>query len=449
VGGGRVLVYGLGVSGLATATRLLAEGVDVVAADDDAGEGPRHGAARLGIALTVAPGADDLSALAATVDEIVVSPGVPPRHPVFTAGGAVPVVGEVELAWRRARCPIVAVTGSNGKTTVTTLVRDMLLASGTKAVSAGNIGHPLLDAVAGEAEVVVAEVSSFQLALAPTFRPPVAAWLNFSPDHLDWHGSVDAYRRSKSRLWARSGPGDTAVANAEDPVVWAEAAVPRARGATVTSFGLEAGDFTRRDGALVGPDRVPVVRVEELGRAMPHDQVDALCAAAAATAAGATVAGCRQALVAFRGLPHRVELVGEAKGVRYYDDSKATTPGAVLAALQGLPPAVLIAGGRNKGLDLSVLRTAAPRLRGVVAIGEAADEVAAAFAGSVAVERASSMAAAVDRGSAMAGPGDVVILSPACASFDWYSSYAERGDDFARCVRELHGLAVPDAERVP
>jgi UDP-N-acetylmuramoylalanine--D-glutamate ligase len=440
---GRVLVYGLGVSGLATAARLLSEGVELVAVDDDPGQSPRRSAAGLGIDLVQAPDSVALATLARTVDEIVVSPGVPAYHPVFSLDLDVPVVGEVELAWRRARCPIVAITGTNGKTTVTTLVHAMLEASGRVAVAAGNIGLPLLDAVGRDAEVVVAEVSSFQLALTTSFRPAVGTWLNFSADHLDWHATVDDYRAAKARLWANSGPGDVAVVNVEDPVVLAESAAPRARGATVSTFGLHSGQYTLRDGVLVGPQGNPVAKVAELARTMPHDLVDALCATATAMAAGASPEGCRRALEAFHGLPHRVELVGEASGVRFYDDSKATTPGAVLAALEGCSPAVLIAGGRNKGLDLSVLGSAAPRLRGVVAIGEAAEEIAAAFAGAATVTRAPSMVEAVDAAVAMAQAGDTVVLSPACASFDWYASYAERGDDFARCVRALPGYGAP------
>jgi UDP-N-acetylmuramoylalanine--D-glutamate ligase len=320
-------------------------------------------------------------------------------------------------------------------------VHAMLEASGLRAVAAGNIGLPLLEAVAGDARVVVAEVSSFQLALTASFHPVVGAWVNFSPDHQDWHASVDDYRDAKTRLWANSGPGDVAVANLEDPVVMAAVAGARSRGAEVRTFGLSGGDYSVRGGELVGPGGAPVVTVGELTRTMPHDLVDALCAVATATAAGATPEACRQALVAFRGLPHRVELIGEANGVRFYDDSKATTPGAVLAAVEGCAPAVLIAGGRNKGLDLSVLAAAAPRLHGVVAIGEAAEEVAAVFAPSTPVAGAPSRGAAVDAAVALAGPGDSVVLSPACASFDWYRSYAERGDDFARCVRALPGFS--------
>lgn len=445
--GGRVLVYGLGVSGTATARRLAAEGVEVVAADDDPGPRPARAAAELGVEFVAAPDDATLARLAAAVDEIVVSPGVPARHPVLALTG-VPVVGEVEVAWRRATMPIVAVTGTNGKTTVVTLATAMLVASGRRAVAGGNIGLPLLDAVQRDADVVVAEVSSFQLALTRRFRPAVGAWLNFSADHLDWHPSLEHYRAAKARLWANAGPGDVAVANAEDPVVMAESAHAAGRGASVVTFGLDTGDVTVRAGQLVGPDG-SVASVEELARPFPHELSDALCALAAASAAGATPDGCRRALLEFTGLPHRVQLVGEANGVQYYDDSKATTPGAVLAAMAGFPRAVLIAGGRNKGLDLSVLRAAAPTLRGVVAIGEAAGEVLAAFDGASPVRTAGSMTEAVQVATAMAEPGDAVVLSPACASFDWYSSYAERGDDFTRCVALVVGPSGTTAGATP
>ena len=437
----RVLVYGLGVSGAAVARHLLAEGSAVVAADDDLGPHPAAVARDLGIELVVAPDAATVARLAAAADEVVVSPGVPASHPVLQLTG-VPIVGELELAWRRARVPMVAVTGTNGKTTVVTMAAAMLEASGRRAVAAGNIGLPLLDALDRGPEVVVAEVSSFQLALTHEFRPAVGAWLNFSADHLDWHPSLAHYRAAKARLWANAAPGDVVVVNQDDEVVVAESTVPIGHGATAVTFGMGQGDVRVHGGALSVGDEA-VVAVAELARPFPHEVSDALCALAAATSAGAHRAGCRRALLEFRGLPHRVQLVGEANGVRFYDDSKATTPGAVVAGMQGFASAVLVAGGRNKGLDLSVLGTLAPHVRGVVAIGEAADEVADAFAGTRPVTRAGSMAEAVASAAAMALPGDAVVLAPACASFDWYTSYAERGDDFARCVADLTGAAPP------
>ncbi len=436
-----MLVYGLGMSGQAVVRHLLAEGTQVVAADDDAGEAPRRAAAELGIELVAAPSPATVADLCAGVDEVVVSPGVPARHPLFTMETATPVMGEIEMAWRRARVPVVAVTGTNGKTTIVTMVTAMLEASGRRAVAAGNIGVPLFDAVSGDAEVLVVEVSSFQLALTSTFRPAVAAWCNFSPDHLDWHPSLEHYRRSKARLWVNSRAGDVVVANAEDPVVWAESEVPRRAGARRVSFGLQRGDFRVDDGVLVGPSGA-LCRVEELARPFPHEMADALCALATASAAGAEAEGCRRALVEYRGLPHRLELVREANGVRFYDDSKATTPAAVVAAVEGFESVVLVAGGRNKGIDLSPLRTLAWRLKAVVAIGEAAPELSALFADLCAVKTASTMSEAVGAARDLARPGDAVVLSPACSSFDWYTSYAERGDDFARCV-----WALPVGER--
>lgn len=432
----RVLVYGLGVSGVAVTSRLQAEGTEVVAADDDRGDAPRGAAAQVGVRLVQAPDQKALEDLAADVDEVVVSPGVPAAHPVFALAGRIPVIGEVELAWRRASMPIAAVTGTNGKTTVATLATRMLVASGLRAVAAGNIGLPLLDAVHSDAEVVVAEVSSFQLALTTTFRPAVSAWVNFAPDHLDWHPDLAHYRAAKARLWANAGGGDVAIANAEDPVVLEESATARRQGARVLTFGLQTGDYTVRAGTLVGPSG-PIVDVSALSRAYPQEIADGLCASALSVAAGAEPEACRRVLEEFEGLPHRLQLVGEAKGVRFYDDSKATTPAAVVADMESFSSAVLVAGGRNKGLDLSPLRVLAPRLKAVVAIGEATDEVARVFEGACPVRPASTMEQAVLTAVELAGPGDAVVLSPACSSFDWYASYAERGDDFARVVRDL------------
>jgi UDP-N-acetylmuramoylalanine--D-glutamate ligase len=370
---------------------------------------------------------------------------VPASHPLFSLSAGPRPIGEVELAWRRAAAPIAAVTGTNGKTTVVTLATAMLEASGIDAIAAGNIGTPLVDAVNEAERVVVAEVSSFQLTLTDQFRPVVGAWINFSPDHLDWHPNLEHYEMAKARVWAAAGPGDVAVANADDAVVARNARNAARRGATVVTFGLEHGDWRIQRGHLVGPDGEEVVAVSDLQRSAPHDLANALCAIAIARAAGADTGGCRHALVEFVGLPHRMQLVGESAGVRFYDDSKATTPGAVLACLAAFDTAVLVAGGRNKGLDLSELAAAAPRLRAVVAIGEAAPELAAVFDGRCPVVMASSMDDAVAAAAAIAHPGDAVALSPGCASFDWYRSYAQRGEDFARCVRAIVGSTCEPA----
>ncbi|HVE47063.1 MAG TPA: UDP-N-acetylmuramoyl-L-alanine--D-glutamate ligase [Acidimicrobiales bacterium] len=426
----RAVIVGMGVTGRSVARHLLSEGWEVVAVEDGPAEGAAREAAASGLVLGTE--GDVVGA-----DLVVPSPGVPPRHPALAraAAAGVRVVSEVELAWRLAgNRRIVAVTGTNGKTTVTTMVAAMLVRSGRTAVAAGNIGLPLIDAVRDEVEVVVAEVSSFQLHWTEDFRPTVGTWLNLAEDHLDWHPDMAHYQAAKARIWARQQGGDVAVANGGDEAVM-EVAVT-APGRLVTFGTTSSCDFRVESGELRGPEGT-ILPVGQLRRALPHDVLNALAATATATAAGAELEACAAVLAGFEGLPHRVALVGEAGGVRWYDDSKATTPAAVLAALEGFDSAVLIAGGRNKGLDLGILRQGARHLRSVVAIGEAAEEVEAAFAGVVPVTTASSMRGAVASAAKAARPGDAVLLSPACASQDWYANYGERGADFSDEVQRL------------
>ncbi len=436
---GLALVVGMGRSGEAVAGHLLAHGWRIIAVDDAPGAAGRERARVLGVELVEGPDDDALRRLVKDATLVATSPGVPVRHPVFrvAADEGVPVLGEIELAWRDLDRPVVAVTGTNGKTTVTTLIARMLVESGVAAIAAGNIGLPLSSAVGREVDVVVAEVSSFQLQFVDGFRPTVAVWLNLAADHLDWHPDVESYAAAKARIWERQGEADVAIVNADDPVVMAAAA--GAPGKVVT-FGLGCSDRVPEWSVIGKTLRGPVgalVAVDELPRSQPHDVANALAAAAAASAAGATVDGIRAALVGFEGLPHRLELVAEAGGVRWYDDSKATNPHAAVAAVSGFTSVVLIAGGRNKGLDLGALASVSGRVRAVIAIGEAAGEVVTAFDGVRPVQTASSMDEAVRLAAAAAHPGDVVLLSPGCASFDWYDSYSQRGDDFARSVRSL------------
>ncbi len=438
-GVGRVLVVGFARTGRAVARVLRARGIEVVALDDRPVADAVGEAQRVGARLLPTPSALELAAFLGDADLVVASPGVPPTHPALAAAPADRLVSEVELAARLCPVPIVAVTGTNGKTTVTGLVSAMLTAAGQNAPAAGNIGRPLVEAVlAPGLDCVVAEVSSFQLALTHQFRPAVATYLNLSPDHLDWHESAEAYGAAKARIFAAQGPEDLAIANADAPATLAAARRGRAR---VWTFGGVGGEYRQVGDRLVGPGGTTLISLEELPRALPHDVANALAALATAIGAGADPEACRAALRAAPLLPHRVELVAEADGVSYYDDSKATTPAAVAAALAGFSSVVLLAGGRNKGLDLGALRAAAERggtqrVRAVVALGEAADDIAAAFTG-YPVETAASMAAAVAIARRLARHGDAVLLSPGCASFDWYRSYEERGDDFARCVRVL------------
>lgn len=428
-GPGTAVVVGFGVTGRAVVTHLVNAGWKVTVVENSPTE-----------ALTVeveACGAKvgPVDAIAAA-DLVVPSPGVDPTHPAYARAreAGVMVMSEVELAWQAAPSKrLVAVTGTNGKTTVVTLIEAMLSASGTRALAAGNIGLPLIAAVNQDVDVVVAEVSSFQLAYTLAFHPEIAVWLNLAPDHLDWHVDMEDYAAAKRRIWANQGASDIAVVNRDDRAVMAAAV--DAPGELVT-FGAGPADWSIVNENLHGP-MGDVMAVADLPRSFPHDLSNVLAAMAAAAAAGASPAACAAGAAALGRLPHRVQFVGEAGGVKYYDDSKATTPASVHAALLGFESVVLIAGGRNKGLDLRLLAVEGKRLRAVVAIGEAAREVQAAFAGTTPVTVAESMREAVRQAAAAALPGDVVLLSPACASYDWYRSYVERGDDFVRNVQAL------------
>jgi UDP-N-acetylmuramoylalanine--D-glutamate ligase len=439
---GHHLVVGLGVTGAAVAHALSRRGIATVAVDDRPDEGAAARAADAGVELVRAPTAERLAQLVRGADAVVPAPGLPDHHAVFALAREhrVAIRSELDLAAMWDSRPLLAITGTDGKTTVVTLVVDMLVASGTRAVAAGNTEVPLVRAIDDATiEVFVVEASSFRLGHSERFEPSVATWLNFAPDHLDGHADLDRYEASKARIWRDQGADAVAIGNAEDPVVSRH--LERAPARRIT-FGLASGDYHLEGDDLVTPDGDVLATRSALVRAMPHDVSNALAAGATALAGGASLAGARQALVDFRGLPHRVSLVGEAGGVSYYDDSKATAPHATLAALRGFESVVLIAGGRNKGLDLTALRDGAASVRAVVAIGDAAPEVAAAFDGLRPVRTAASMDEAVALASEQARPGDAVLLSPGCASFDWYRSYAERGDDFVRAVHARLGASA-------
>ena len=447
-----VLVYGLGLAGAATVRALQRRGAAIVAVDDD--ERRRAVADELGVELIVAPDAVELARRVAVADLVVPAPGVPETHPLFATARAAgrTVVSELELAyeWEQSRPggprPMLAVTGTDGKTTTTLMAVAMLQAGGVRAVAAGNTDVPLVEAVDDdELGAFVVECTSFRLAWTERFRADAAAWLNLAEDHLNWHASMATYEAAKARIFSQQRPTDVAIGYVSDPAVMAHL---RAAPGRQRTFGFDGADY-RVDGTgphaeLVGPDG-RLASVASLRRALPHDVTNGLAAAALVLETGLVEpAAVADALSGFEGPPHRIALVGDAGGVQWYDDSKATTPHASSAAIRGFDHVVLIAGGRNKGLDLSPMAAEPRRVRTVVAIGEAAGDVAAAFAGAAPVTTASSMAEAVDRAGRAAQPGDVVLLSPGCASFDWYpdGGYPARGDDFTRHVREWLGQSA-------
>jgi len=429
------VVLGLARSGAAAARALLDAGATVTALD--AADGPEQQAAAASVPGAIAllgrtDGADVDGA-----DLVVTSPGVAPSSVWIKAAEAagIPVWSEIELAYRLGARPLVAITGTNGKTTTTEMVTAALLADGRRAVSAGNIGHALIQTLGGSHDAVVAEVSSFQLHGTDRFRAPVAVLLNIARDHLDWHGGHEAYAAAKARLFHNQGSEDFAIYH-EDPACRAALNGAGAR-VPFDEEALPDGGAGIEAGWIVVP-RGRVVKVGALQvRGRPH-RADAVAAAAAAAAAGADLEAIGEALAAYQPRPHRIEIVAIIDGVTYINDSKATDPHATLAALEELDRVVLIAGGRNKGLDFEELTAAAPRLRAVIAMGESATEIVAAFEGTaVAVETAGDMDDAVVRARRLTGSGDTVLLSPACASFDMFNGYEARGEAFREAVARL------------
>lgn len=426
----RTLVVGAAVSGLAAARLGRRLGHSVTIYDHD----PARATAIIGAGFPALVGGWDVTSLAG-IDLVVASPGVPERAEPFTHATemGIPVWSEIEFAWQQLDCRTVAVTGTNGKTTVTTLVADMLAPTLGATAALGNIGRPLSDAVDTGLEAAVIEVSSFQLRFTERFRPDVAVVTNVAPDHLDWHGSYDRYLAAKAEIVARQRQEDVLVFDGDDPGAQRIARI-------APGIRVEVSGTRRRDGGGVENGKWWLgdagVALEELGVSDPAFLADLTLAGAAALRAGAHLDDIQAVAREFRPGAHRRSLVGEWDGVRYVNDSKATNPHAALAAIRSFPSVILIAGGLAKGLDIAPLATE-PNVRHVVAIGEAAGQLLASRPDSTTL--ASSMEEAVGLSSRLARPGDTVLLAPGCASFDMFDDYAARGDAFSGLVRAIMG----------
>jgi UDP-N-acetylmuramoylalanine--D-glutamate ligase len=439
-------VLGLGRSGLSAARFLAERGAKVVAADERPGEAlgdlaslPSSVELHVGRPL---PSTDDY-------DLVVPSPGIP-VHRWHEARDR--VVGDIELSGRHLQVPIAAVTGTNGKSTTVALLEAMLRAAGLRATAAGNLGLPALELVGRPLDVAVLEVSSFQLESTSTFRPHVAAVLNVTPDHLDRHGDLETYAAMKARLLAHQTPEDFAVLNFEDPIVRDMASHTAAQIVRVSARGTPSGDGERSAwvdaGVVVLADSTGLRRIslEGIRLAGRHNLENVVTALAMAWCLGADVERAASALSTFEALPHRCEVVARHQGVTFVDDSKATNVGAAVKSLAAFSePVVWIAGGRGKGADFAELTSvAASHARIALLIGEAAAEIEAALDAAVPHERVGTLEGAVERAVALAKPGDVVLLAPACASFDQFTSFEARGDAFELAVRAITEGA-PDA----
>jgi UDP-N-acetylmuramoylalanine--D-glutamate ligase len=453
--GMHVVIVGLGKSGLSAAKYLRQLGVRVSVSDGGrpeqvAGEALRW-LADNGIFVETGGHSAELFLAA---DALLVSPGVPLNLAVLQQARekGIPIFGELALAAERLKIPVVAVTGTNGKSTVTALLGEIFAAAGRKPFVGGNFGTPLTDFLATDqdAGIAVLEVSSFQLDTAGDFRPAVALLLNITPDHLDRYDSFDDYAASKFRIFAAQRPEDAAIINGDDPEITSRLGLKGDSLFRPIARIYHFADEPKGAGACLRGGKVVITGVEAdakeesfdlAGTALqepPHAQ-NAMAAILAARLLDCPASAIDRALVGFKLLPHRLAQVAEIDGIRFYDDSKATNVGAVLAALRAMDRRViLIAGGRDKGSDFGPLRReAGKKIKGMVLIGEAREKLAATFAGTGPVVAADTMSEAVGQAFRLAAAGEAVLLAPACASFDMFSGYAERGRVYRQCVARL------------
>jgi UDP-N-acetylmuramoylalanine--D-glutamate ligase len=448
--GKRVLVVGLARTGLATAFFCAARGARVTATDS-------RSETEIGDAITNLKNAQVALELGAhrektflDQDLIIPSPGVPADAPHLQAARAkgVKIWSEIELAYRFMKGRLIGITGSNGKTTTTSLIEHILKTAGMQTILAGNIGTPLIacvDAIT-ESTCTVVELSSFQLELIDTFRPNIGVFLNLTPDHLDRHHTIEVYGAAKARLFENQTSSDAAVLNADDAattpyapslprVYWFSRKQRLAQGAYVRGEEI----VFRQDG-----EEEVLLKLEDIPLAGAHNVENVLAAASASRIAGASSSAVARGVRTFTGVEHRLEFVAEVGGVRYYNDSKATNVDATLKALDAFPGRILIIlGGKDKGSDYTVLQKPL-REKAILAllIGAAAEKIESQISGSVALERAETLERAVETASHAAQRGDVVLLAPACASFDQFQNYEHRGRVFKDLVRQLETQAA-------
>ncbi|HEX4138698.1 MAG TPA: UDP-N-acetylmuramoyl-L-alanine--D-glutamate ligase [Candidatus Methylacidiphilales bacterium] len=434
VKGKEVVVLGLGISGMEAAKLLQDYGANATVRDDAENKAPvleRAAALRQrGIRVELGKAIKESTAF----DFCVLSPGIDPNTPLVRRlrQAGLPTFGELELAYRFCSCPIVAITGTNGKTTTTELVNAVLAAGGRRTVASGNIGTAFSEAVRGskDLDVMVVEVSSFQLENISDFRPRISVHLNLTPDHLDRYKSMEEYEAAKWEIFRNQTPDDVAIVNANlrlPPI--------RAKRITISATG-DAADYQLLDGWLVarGEQVLEQSRTNLIG---PHNAENMLAALAVGDLYEVSREATIRALRAYHPLPHRLEKVAEIGGVTFLNDSKATNIDALEKALMAMrAPVVLIAGGKDKGLDFTGLSALVrEKVKAVVLIGQMTEKLFAAWNSAVPCTRASTLADAVGKAHALAQSGDAVLLSPGCSSFDMFKSFEDRGDQFRELVR--------------
>jgi UDP-N-acetylmuramoylalanine--D-glutamate ligase len=439
--GAVVVVLGYGRSGRAAATLLEERGAQVRVSDASALEKLQVSAQEIPGGARWVGGED--TAVLDEADLVVVSPGVPPRNPIIQSATRreIPIVSELEIGWQMTDAPVIAITGTNGKTTTTELVGAMAQAAGRKTIVAGNVGTPLTSFAGKASELLVLEVSSFQLAFSEAFRPEIGVILNLTEDHLDWHPDFEDYARAKRRMFEHQTPEDYACLPSYDAQI---ARRFENLPGKVLHFGEEPfdgeGAFLRGDWVVLRRNgrESRIVSLAEWKLAGRHNRENLLAAVLAAALAGIPASAIALAMREFRGMPHRMEWVAELDGVQWINDSKSTNSGSLEKALDANVPTILIAGGVTKGCDFRPLATAISRgARMVYVIGEGAREMEEAWGSVTRVVQASTLENAVRSARREARPGERVLLSPACASFDQFQNYAHRGDRFRELVLSM------------
>ncbi|MFQ5586886.1 MAG: UDP-N-acetylmuramoyl-L-alanine--D-glutamate ligase [Thermodesulfobacteriota bacterium] len=442
----KVLVVGLGKTGFATARFLVEKGAHVTVTDSKDGETILGVDSLREIGVTIECGGHNADTFLSS-DLIVVSPGVPYGLSLLREAreAGIETMSEIELAGRFIDVPIVAVTGTNGKTTTATLLGEVFNAAGREVFVGGNIGVPLIEYLLSgrRAETIVVEVSSFQLEGIGGFRPRVALLLNVTDDHLDRYPSIEEYCTAKFRIFENQKSDDVAVVNGDDPMIMSRMAeiTERTRVVPFSLTGSSTEGLFYRDGEIVyageeGEERYPTEGFKLKGR---HNLENVMAAIGAARQCGISREVIIETVERFGGLPHRMEAVRNIGGVTYYNDSKGTNVGALLKSLEGLEgPVILIAGGRDKGGDYSLLEnTVREKLKLLILLGEAKEKIGSALGGVIETVGADSLEEAVRLASSRCAAGDTVLLSPGCSSFDMFKNFEERGEQFKRLVHRL------------
>jgi UDP-N-acetylmuramoylalanine--D-glutamate ligase len=441
----KIVVLGMGKTGIAAARFLGSRGARVAVTDEKQPElwDAQYGDIAHEKWLEI--GAYNAGILSGA-DMVIPSPGIPPYNEILTAAVArnIPVLSEIELAYRFLQQPVLAVTGTNGKTTTVSLLGEILAGAGKDVFVGGNIGNPLIEyaATPQKKDFVVAEISSFQLQWVEKFRPFVSILLNVTCDHVNYHGSFDEYRRVKARIFANQKETDFAILNAEDPAYTSMSSGLKARVFAFSSAGEIQQGMYLQDDALIfrmsegSREEYPLDMIKIPGL---HNVENVMAAVMAARFCGCSRAGIIESVTGFRGLPHRIEFAGEKKGVRFFDDSKGTNVGSVLRALDTFPePVILLLGGRDKDGDFDTLKPKlAQKAKKVILFGEARDRIGALIGSNVPADKKPTLREAISSAYENAAAGDVILLSPGCASFDEFQNYKERGNFFKEVVRNL------------